>query len=154
VRLVDLMEKLQLTSNEGRLQLDPKLHLADKFAKQLQEAINVKHTAAGWLTFGAPQAVHDDLVAAVGIGVRYMVAAGEPRRYGTEVAPALDPFRSGQKLVGPAIEGNEALPEPDYPKGGSVPRYRPPAGCSRGDEDRGGKRWRGGAKPPHLDLTA
>lgn len=92
VRKIDLMSLIQRLGNEGRLELDPDLHLADRFTTQLQ-AISAKPTAAGRLTFAAPQAVHDDLVSAVSLALHDRPRGdAEPRRFGTVPAPALNPF--------------------------------------------------------------
>jgi hypothetical protein len=95
VRKIDLMSKIQVTANQGRLELDPDLHLADRFAVQLQ-AINATPTASGRLSFAAPQAIHDDLVTAVSLGLHSRVSNGQvkPRHYiiGQPAPPAIDPL--------------------------------------------------------------
>jgi hypothetical protein len=97
VRKIDLMSKIQVTANQGRLELDPDLHLADRFAVQLQ-AINATPTASGRLSFAAPQAVHDDLVTAVSLGLHSRVigdlAEVRPRLYKIDqpAPPAIDPL--------------------------------------------------------------
>jgi len=95
VRKIDLMSKIQVTANQGRLELDPDLHLADRFAVQLQ-AITATPTASGRLSFGAPQAIHDDLVTAVSLGLHSRVSNGQvkPRHYiiGQPAPPAIDPL--------------------------------------------------------------
>jgi hypothetical protein len=90
VRKIDLMSKIQVCANERRLELDPDLYLADRFAMQLQ-AITAKPTSTGRLSFGAPQATHDDLVTAVSLSM-YARSPAEPRMYGTTPAPAIDPL--------------------------------------------------------------
>ncbi len=95
VRKIDLMSKIQVTANQGRLELDPDLHLADRFAVQLQ-AITATPTASGRLSFGAPQAIHDDLVTAVSLGLHSRVIGerARPRHYivGQPAPPAIDPL--------------------------------------------------------------
>jgi hypothetical protein len=104
VRKIDLMSKIQVTANQGRLELDPDLHLADRFAVQLQ-AINATPTASGRLSFAAPQAIHDDLVTAVSLGLHSRVSNGQvkPRHYiiGQPAPPALNPLDPD---MGPAEE--------------------------------------------------
>jgi hypothetical protein len=94
VRKIDLMSKIQVTANEGRLELDPDLPLADRLAVQLQ-AITATPTATGRLSFGAPQAVHDDLVIGLGLALYSRIPDGQvrPRNYiiGQPV-PAIDPL--------------------------------------------------------------
>jgi hypothetical protein len=104
VRKIDLMSKIQVTANQGRLELDPDLGLADRFAVQLQ-AITATPTASGRLSFAAPQAVHDDLVTAVSLGLYSRVPDGQvkPRLYivGQPVPPALDPLARALDAVEP-----------------------------------------------------
>jgi len=113
VRKIDLMSKIQVTANQGRLELDPDLHLADRFALQLQ-AINATPTASGRLSFAAPQAVHDDLVTAVSLGLHSRVIGdrARPRLYKIDqpAPPAIDPLAPE---LGPAEEVvDDAMDEP------------------------------------------
>ena len=94
VRKIDLMSKIQVTANEGRLEMDSALHLADRFAMQLQ-AITATPTATGRLAFGAPQAVHDDLVCAAALALYSRVPDSQvrPRNYIVgHPAPAINPL--------------------------------------------------------------
>ncbi len=104
VRKIDLMSKIQVTANQGRLELDPALSLADRFATQLQ-AINATPTASGRLSFAAPQAIHDDLVIAVSLALHSRVPNSQvpPRAYviGQPAPPAIDPLDPD---MGPAEE--------------------------------------------------
>ena len=102
----DLMSKIQRLLAEGRLELDPDLHLADRFARELA-AISAKPTASGRLTFNAPQAVHDDIVTAVALAL-HCKSGAPPRYYGTERAPDLDPLAVGASSNPPSPAGMQA----------------------------------------------
>jgi hypothetical protein len=95
VRKIDLMSLIQRLGNEGRLELDPDMHLARRFTEQLQ-AISAKPTASGRLTFAAPGSSADDLIQAASLALHDRPRGdSDPRKYGTVPAPALNPFAVG-----------------------------------------------------------
>ena len=112
VRKIDLMSKIQVVANQGRLELDPDLHLADRFAVQLQ-AINATPTASGRLSFAAPQAVHDDLVTAVSLAAHDHMGdydgTASPQVYGTQPAASAQSATGASRRVGTLIRSGPPL---------------------------------------------